>query len=434
MDNLAIGESVERRTEKLRLVLAKWPKDLADFSVVRNIALPASRNENFGAKALCFLKKDNVSTKSRGPPCGNNPGSAGTDDDHVWHGQKVTESGTICMVKRIGLIGCGSVADFGHVPAILSLPDFDLAAIYDPNPDHLDQFLRKFGPRPAFTRIEEFWATALDAVTIASPAPAHYQNVMDAAKHGVHVLCEKPIAMNHEEGDAMQSAMAAAGKLFAIGYCYRFSPVAMRIRELVQGGAIGIVRSLRMHYLWNLHGIYEPGSRTYSPARRARMDEGGPMVDCGVHSIDLARWWLGSEVTRISGEGAWVEDYEAPDHVYAHLDHANGAHTCVEMSFTYTHTAIEPISWFHYHVIGTDGVILYDRDGGRFEVRNHTETQHLPWSHEKNFTGMYQEWQEALTSGTLGHMPSAADGIKATTIARQATEQAIANRSALGNL
>jgi len=331
-------------------------------------------------------------------------------------------------VKRIGLIGCGSVADFGHVPAILSVPDLELAALYDPKPDRLRLFQDKFGARPAFTDMQAFWECGLDAVTIASPAPVHHQNVIAAARHGVHVLCEKPIAMTDDEGSDMEGAMREANRLFAIGYCYRFSGVAMRIRELVQAGAIGQVRSLRLHYLWNLHGIYDPGTTTYSHARRARMEEGGPMVDCGVHCIDLARWWLGSEVVRVSGEGAWVESHLAPDHAYAHLDHANGCHTCVEMSFTYTHTAKDPISWFHYHLIGTDGVILYDRDGGRFEVRNSHGTEPLPWSHEKNFVGMYQEWSRALESGAMGHMPSASDGIEATRIAWEATDLAVKNR------
>ena len=70
------------------------------------------------------------------------------------------------------------------------------------------------------------------------------------------------------------------------------------------------------------------------------------MVDCDVHSIDLARHWLGSEVARHTALGAWVADYEAPDHMWLHLDHESGAHTMVEMSFTYGHTAKEPISFF----------------------------------------------------------------------------------------
>jgi predicted dehydrogenase len=124
-----------------------------------------------------------------------------------------------------------------------------------------------------------------------------------------------------------------------------------------------------------------------------------------------------------------VEDFRAPDDVTLHLDHANGAHTQIETSFTYTHRAKDPMSWFHYHLIGTEGVILYDRDAGRFEVHGKEGTDRLPWSHEKNFPGMYADWFRALETGDLGEFPSARDGILATRIASEGTEQAIARRS-----
>ncbi len=338
-------------------------------------------------------------------------------------------------MKKIGLVGCGSVADFGHMPAMLRTPGLEIAGYFDPNPERVEMFQTKFLDRPGFTDPEEFWKLDMDAVTIASPAPVHKQNVLEAARRGLHVLCEKPIAMSDEDGADMQAAMDAAGLLFGVGYCYRFSPAARQIRQLVQDGAIGTVRSLRLLYVWNLHGIYEKdaaGNQVYSPARKARMLEGGPMVDCGVHMIDLARWWLGSEIAGVCGHGAWVEDYEAPDHVNLQLDHENGAHTMVEIAFTYTHTAKNPINYFMYHLMGTDGVILYDRGAERFEVRNSKGTSFPGWTSEKNFDGMYVDWIRALETGDLGEFPSAQDGIIATKIATDGTEQAIVRRAALG--
>lgn len=349
-------------------------------------------------------------------------------------------------------MGCGSVADFGHVPAILATEGLELAALYDPDQARLDAFLAKFGPRFATTHEDAFWDQGLDTIAIASPAWAHRENVLAAARRGIPVLCEKPIALSEEDGEEMASAMEAAGALFGIGYCYRFAPVSLRIRDLVRSGAIGEPRSLRLQYIWNLHGIWEPATQPphplpefhrgrlvpegmqYSRARSARMEEGGPMVDCGVHAIDLARCWLGKEPVSWSGHGAWVEGFDAPDHVYLHMDHEGGAHTMVEMSFTYTHTAKDPISYFHYHLIGTDGVLLYDRDAGRFEIRNSRGYEPLPWSHEKNFHGMYAAWRDALRSGDLGDFPSARDGILATRIANDATREAMQRRKALSDV
>lgn len=154
------------------------------------------------------------------------------------------------------------------------------------------------------------------------------------------------------------------------------------------------------------------------------------MVDCGVHMIDLARWWLGSEVVRHRVAAAWVEDYEAPDHLYLHLDHADGAHTMIEESCTYCHTAAEPIFLYHHHLIGTGGVIRYEMESGLFEVRSSQGTLRLPKPEGKNFHALYAAFAEALETGRRDLLPSGQEGRIATRIARQATDAAIAGRPA----
>ena len=334
-------------------------------------------------------------------------------------------------MARIGVMGCGVVADYGHLPAILDTPGLELAALLDPNPVRLAHAASRFGHPPAFTTSEEFFQTPMDAVLICSPAGAHLQNVLDAAKAGVHVLCEKPLAMTDKEAEHAIEAMEAAGKMLFTGFVYRFSPVALQIKKWVDEGIIGEVRSLRLIYIWDLHGQFEQdetGEWIESPRWRGRMLEGGPMVDCGVHQIDLARWWLGDEVVKVVPAAAWVSNYEAPDHVYVHMDHERGAHTMVEMSFTYGHTSREPNPHFSYHLIGTGGVIRYDRDGYILEARTGEQTIRVPGASEKNFHGMHAAFAEALRTGETGNLPSGRDGLIATRIARTATDEAIESR------
>lgn len=332
---------------------------------------------------------------------------------------------------RIGVVGCGEVANFGHLPAIVSNPQFQVAALFDPNEDRLTATAEKFGNPPSFRDIASFYRTGLDAVVIASPAPTHRENVLLAAKQGVHVLCEKPISDDEDEAVEMAAAMEETGKIFTIGFCYRFSPVSRQIQDWVAEGVIGTVRSLRLIYIWNLHGRFEQdaaGSWVESPRWRGRMVEGGPMVDCGVHCIDLARMWLGQEPVRVSGEGAWVANYDAPDHMYLHMDHAGGAHTMVEMSFSHGHTAKEPLNQFSYELIGDGGVIRFLRDGYILEARTGQEIIRAPGASEKNFEGMYAEFAHAITSGDLSGLPTSEDGIIATRLAWQATRHAISQR------
>jgi len=339
------------------------------------------------------------------------------------------------VMKRIGIMGCGVVARRGHLPALMQCGDqLQVAAVFDPVRTNAEAAAAEFGVKRVCTDEADFWQTDMDGVSVCSPAPVHLQNVVAAAAHGKHVLCEKPLAMTDADIEAMIAATTKAGVLLATGFDYRFSPISQTIYRLVRDGTIGTVRSLRLIYVWHLHGKYAvapDGTRTLNQRRVGRMLEGGPMVDCGVHQIDLARWWVGSEVASFIGRGAWVEDYEAPDHMWLHMDHANGAHTAVEISYTYGHTVKEPVPVFQYHIIGTDGLIRYDSQAKYFEVRTPAGTQQLPFAHEKNFVAMYQRFARAMATGELGDLPSAQDGLMATRIAREATNQAIAHRAGL---
>jgi predicted dehydrogenase len=335
-------------------------------------------------------------------------------------------------MARIGLMGCGSVADFGHLPAILSTPGLELVALFDPIPGRAATYAEKFGGIP---HVDEaaFFAEGLDAVVIASPLSTHHDNVMLCSEHGVHVLCEKPIATNEDEAADMIAVMEDAGKGFFVGMVYRFSPVVHQLKRWMEEGILGKVRHIRMIYMWNLHGQWvqdSAGAWVESPMWRGRMLEGGPLVDCGVHQIDLIRWMTGLEIKSWEGFGTWLSTYEAPDHIVAQLQLENGITASVEVSFTYGHTSKEPRSVFTYEVIGTGGVARFDRDGYILEVRNGEGTHLGHGTGEKNFEGMYTQFAEFLHSGKSGDLASPHDAMVATEIAVDCTDQAIQRRIA----
>jgi predicted dehydrogenase len=186
-----------------------------------------------------------------------------------------------------------------------------------------------------------------------------------------------------------------------------------------------------MQYLWNLHGQWvqdAAGKWVESPLWRGRMLEGGPLIDCGVHQIDLIRWMTGREVVSCDGFGAWVAKYDAPDHVTCHLALEGGITASVEVSFTYGHTAREPPSFFTYELIGTGGVARFDRNGYVLEARNGEQVIRSEGASEKNFDGMYQQFARYMSSGELGALASPDDALVATKIALECTDRAMARR------
>jgi predicted dehydrogenase len=334
------------------------------------------------------------------------------------------------MAFRIGLMGCGSVADFGHLPAIGRCSEFELVGLFDPVRGRAASYSAKFGGK-AFESDEEFFSQPMDAVAICSPLAAHFDNVMLASQHGVHVLCEKPIAVNEEEAADMIAVMEDSGKGFFVGLVYRFSHVAAQLKKWLRDGTIGDVRHIRMQYLWNLHGQWvqdSAGNWVESPLWRGRMLEGGPLIDCGVHQIDLIRWMTGREVVSCDGFGAWLAKYDAPDHVTCHLALEGGITASVEVSFTYGHTVREPVSYFTYELIGTGGVARFDRNGYVLEARTGEQVLRSEGASEKNFDGMYHQFGRYVASGEVGSLASPDDALVATKIAIDCTDRAICKR------
>lgn len=335
-----------------------------------------------------------------------------------------------------GVMGCGAVADYGHLPAIVVQPGLRLHAVFDPDPKRAEAARRKFGAAHAFSDIHAFLASGIRSVSVTSPAPTHHANVLLAADLGLHVLCEKPLAMDAEEGRAMVDAMGRAGRVLFVGFTYRFSGVARAIREQLALGAVGEPRLLRLIYNWDLHGRDLRGGDHPQPGpinqrRELRMQEGGPMVDCGVHQIDLARWWLGSEVVACESRGTWIEErHEAPDHLVLDLRHASGVRTVVEMSYSFGHTCPKPYADFVYEVVGTDGVLRFDRERGLFRLWSSAGVTDLPIGHEKDFDGMYAAFV-AVVAGVPGAThPTGEDALIATELAWRGVREAQARRNA----
>lgn len=335
-------------------------------------------------------------------------------------------------------MGAGVVADYGHAPAIWGAPGIKPVAVFDPRKEHVEAFASKHSIEHAADTVEQFFAADLDAVLVSSPAPTHLMNVKACVEHGLPVLCEKPLAMNEADSLEMVELCEKAGVPLFCGFCYRFSQCALDIKRLIREGAIGQVRSLRFIYNWDCHGKYcqsEKGEWSLDQRRVERMEEGGPLFDCGTHQIDLARWWLGAEVVSFDARGAWVEvdDYEAPDHVWLHLDlkgdyAVKGAHACVEMSYSYGHTTRDKFSEFVYELIGTDGMIRYDRNHSLFELRDGQKSERLPYHEEKNFHRMWEDYARFLHHGEPGDLATARDALEVTRLARGGTEKASAAR------
>ena len=208
---------------------------------------------------------------------------------------------------RVGVIGTSWWADTVHLPSLRSHPRAQLAAICGRNPDRAQEIAHKYGIPAVYTDYREMIVRAdLDALVIVTPDDQHHAMAMAALDKGLHVLCEKPLALDAGQAREMLARAEAAGVVHMTFFTYRWMPFYRYLRQLVQEEYVG--RCFHCHLRF-LSGFGRGGRYGW------RYDGGranGILGDLGSHMIDMARWLVG-DIARVSAHlGAYV-DRPRPD-------------------------------------------------------------------------------------------------------------------------
>lgn len=237
-----------------------------------------------------------------------------------------------------GIIGCGGIAQEGHIPALLAA-GVEIGAVCDANEARAMDVGERFGVSGVYTDYEGLLRRPdLDLVTIALPNALHARAAVAALAAGKHVLCEKPMSVDSAGAEEMVAAARASGKLLSINQHMRFDRTALALRDAIAAGTLGDV------YLANVRLIRQNGIPGYGSWFTNRDVAGrGALFDIGVHMLDLALFVLGfPEVQAVKGFlsgrlgesgiglGAWGIDrgrvgrYDVDDTAVATLTLASG--------------------------------------------------------------------------------------------------------------
>lgn len=187
---------------------------------------------------------------------------------------------------KIGIIGVGSISEM-HIKGYQKLPNVELYAFCDINEKRLKEKGEKYGVTNLFTDANEMVKLeGLDAVSVCVWNNSHYDCTMAALKAGLHVLCEKPLAMNTQQGIEMKEMAEKMGKLLMVGFVLRFCDDMRIAFDFINNGYIGDIYYSKATYL-RRHGC--PGG-WFADINRSG---GGPVIDLGVHVIDYTRCLMG---------------------------------------------------------------------------------------------------------------------------------------------
>jgi predicted dehydrogenase len=196
---------------------------------------------------------------------------------------------------RVAIIGAGAVSDYHHVPAIKLDPRAELAGACDSDASLLERRKAEWGITNVTTDPEAICADpSVDAVIIATPNFTHKPIALAAAKHGKHIMAEKPLGLNKGEVQAMYEAARDAGVVHMTAFTYRFAPSMKYLRHLLKSGSLGTPRHFRSQRFLDWPET-SWGWRQYKDKAGA-----GDLYDMTIHRIDFALDLLGP-IDRVCG-------------------------------------------------------------------------------------------------------------------------------------
>ena len=319
---------------------------------------------------------------------------------------------------RVGLVSCAHVHAPGLARTIASLPQTELAGIYDEEPGRGGVALAAACGTEVAADLDALLARS-DAVVITSTNVDHRRYTEAAAAAGVHVLSEKPLATTLADARAMIDACTAAGVQLGTAFPVRSSAAVLSLKDAVDSGRLGRVLAARC----TNPGRY-PGGWFGDPAQAG----GGAVMDHTVHVADLLRWLLGHEVERVEAEvGSFHWGLPVDDTGILLLDLAGGAFASIDCSWSRPRTYP---TWggLTLHIVGEQATI--DVDVFRQALTHHDDstsgTRLVGWGDDLNRL-MLAGFADAI----LADRPvpiSGEDGLRALEVALAAYRSAAERR------
>ncbi|MDP4153203.1 MAG: Gfo/Idh/MocA family oxidoreductase [Bacillota bacterium] len=248
---------------------------------------------------------------------------------------------------RVGIIGCGGIANGKHLPAISKIKEAEMVAFCDIIVEKAEKAASEYGIENAnvYTDYKEMLAKEkLDVVHVLTPNISHAPITIDALEAGCDVMCEKPMAKTAADARKMVEAAKRTGKKLTIGYQNRFRADSRYLKRSCERGDLGEI------YMAKAHAVRRRAVPTWGVFLDEEAQGGGPLIDIGTHALDLTLWMmnnykpkmvvgtvykkLGDQTETGNAWGDWdPEKYTVEDSAFGYVVMENGATIFLESSW-----------------------------------------------------------------------------------------------------
>jgi predicted dehydrogenase len=326
---------------------------------------------------------------------------------------------------KIGLVGVGQHARWAVIRAIQETSKHcELAAACDIREESLAELREQ--KIPVYTEYEEmFQRESLDAAYICTLLDSRYEPALAALRAGLHIVCEKPLADTLDKCRSLIEEAERAERELIVVFETRYHGYNRKIREWIDAGYLGKIEAMHFQRLWDAHK-----SIGHLAQRRANFIERSGALDCGIHQLDIARYFTGGEWRDVRAMGSWFdEDFSNAPHISVMGRLSNGALVTLNASYAYTAHIKPRASTESISIAGTNGVINYcgDEEGGTLlKLTSEDRTESIPFEDVPHYLAigwLLDDFAEML-SGAKERSPELASGQDGL-IAQEATEQAL---------
>ncbi len=248
---------------------------------------------------------------------------------------------------KVGVIGCGGIANGKHMPSIKSLGDVEIVAFCDIIKEKAEDAKKNFGTEDAkvYTDYKELLKDdSIVAVHVCTPNRSHSFITVDALHAGKHVICEKPMAINAAEAKKMVDAAKETGKILTIGYQNRYRADSAYLKRACENDDLGEI------YYAKALALRRRAVPTWGVFLNEYEQGGGPLIDIGTHALDLTLWMMdnykpkmvvGSVFKKLGDQkesgNAWGDwdpkEYTVEDSAFGYIVMENGATIVLESSW-----------------------------------------------------------------------------------------------------
>lgn len=317
---------------------------------------------------------------------------------------------------NIGLIGCGRISQ-EHLRAFEKIKNVKIQAVSDKMPEKVKSVAEQY-KCSAYTNYRNMIKSeSLNAVAVCTPPKEHSEISNFALSYGLHVLCEKPFALNKTEAEKMCYSARKKGLILMMASKFRFVDDVVKAKAIIESGLLGklvlfenvFCSKIDMAKRWN---------------SRRRISGGGVLIDNGTHSVDIARFLLGPIAFIQAQFGCQVQNIRVEDTARIYFQSKSNVMGAIDLSWSLNKDLPSYIS-----IYGTEGVLLIGWKSSQYKLheKDKWETFGDGYDKQKAFENQNRHFIDCIA---LGKKPiiTALDGLESVKVIEKAYESSRINK------